>query len=233
MAHDYGQPRPQNAKRPKTNSNTLSSFGCFEFLPGGYSESYVRAFQDKIKISELFEQNRLTQKIVDGRRRRNGNTDSIKSDDLRKSNQTPSYRPQAVPMFTDAAGAQVRSAPQDGPEFVQSRGSADAQFKEVAAGYFGDELLQNTSSGAPMFKPIIPPNSAKLFEHHTYQRDRYMDNYYNRLEKQNKVEIDKTEQVFLEKLVLKDRLLQKQLSLYENYGKKQFNPPSYYTAAQY
>ena len=93
MAYDYGQPRLQNAKRPKTNSNTLSSFGCFEFLPGGYSESYVRAFQDKIKISELFEQNRLTQKIVDGRRRRNGNTDSIKSDDLRKSNQTPSYRP--------------------------------------------------------------------------------------------------------------------------------------------
>ena len=34
-----------------------------------------------------------------------------------------------------------------------------------------------------------------------------MDNYYNRLEKQSKVEIDRTEQVFLEKLVLKDRIL--------------------------
>lgn len=94
-AQDYGvgqsqfNARPQQ-RRPKTN-NTLSSFGCFEFLPGGYSESYVRAFNDKIKISELFEQNRLTQKIVDGRKRKNFASESIKSDEFRKSNQTPSY----------------------------------------------------------------------------------------------------------------------------------------------
>jgi hypothetical protein len=59
-----------------------------------------------------------------------------------------------------------------------------------------------------------------------------MDNYYNRLDKEAK-SIDRTEQQFLEKLVIKDRILQKQLSLYENYGKKQFNPPHYYQAAQY
>ena len=59
-----------------------------------------------------------------------------------------------------------------------------------------------------------------------------MDNYYNRLDKHAK-SIDRTEQMFLEKLVIKDRILQKQLSLYENYGKKQFNPPSYYQTAQY
>jgi hypothetical protein len=46
-----------------------------------------------------------------------------------------------------------------------------------------------------------------------------MDNYYNRLDKHAK-SIDRTEQMFLEKLVIKDRILQKQLSLYENYGKK-------------
>ena len=96
-AQDYGagpsqfNARPQLRGRPKTN-NTLSSFGAFEFLPGGYSESYVRAFNDKIKISELFEQNRLTQKIVDGRKRKNFASESIKSDgEFRKSNQTPSY----------------------------------------------------------------------------------------------------------------------------------------------
>ena len=50
----------QSQRRPKTNSNTLSSFGNFEFLNGGYTENYVRAFNDKIKISELFEKNRLT-----------------------------------------------------------------------------------------------------------------------------------------------------------------------------
>ena len=57
-------------RRPKTrdqNSNTLSSYGQFEFLNDGYSENYIKAFNDKIKISELFEQNRLTQKIVDAK----------------------------------------------------------------------------------------------------------------------------------------------------------------------
>lgn len=49
-------------------------------------------------------------------------------------------------------------------------------------------------SGTPgqYMKPIIPPNSAKLFEHHTVQRDRYMDNYYNRLDKHAQ-SIDRTE----------------------------------------
>ena len=98
-----------------------------------------------------------------------------------------------------------------------------------------DLLIQGeeqAATPAQYVKPIIPPNSAKLFEHHTYQRDRYMDNYYNRLDKHAQ-SIDRTEQMFLEKLVIKDRILQKQLSLYENYGKKQFNPPPYYQAAQY
>jgi len=88
----------------------------------------------------------------------------------------------------------------------------------------------NDGSPAKLYKPIIPPNSAKLFEHHTQARDRYMDNYYNRLDKQAK-SIDRNEQQFLEKLVIKDRILQKQLSLYENYGKRQFNPPQYYQTA--
>ncbi len=59
-----------------------------------------------------------------------------------------------------------------------------------------------------------------------------MKNYYNRLDKHAK-SIDRTEVQFLEKLVIKDRQLQKQLSLYENYGKKQFNPPPFYHVAQY
>lgn len=93
--------RPQQRGRPKTN-HTLSSFGCFEFLPGGYSESYVRAFNDKIKISELFEQNRLTQKIVDGRKRKNFASDSIKSEEFRKgSNQTPNYMMKPNTYFFD------------------------------------------------------------------------------------------------------------------------------------
>lgn len=40
----------------------MSSFGNFEFLSGGYTESYVKAFNDKIKISEFFERNRQSQK---------------------------------------------------------------------------------------------------------------------------------------------------------------------------
>jgi hypothetical protein len=51
----------------------------------------------------------------------------------------------------------------------------------------------NDGSPAKLYKPIIPPNSAKLFEHHTQARDRYMDNYYNRLDKQAK-SIDRNEQ---------------------------------------
>ena len=51
-------PQRVSNRRPKTNSHTLSSFGNFEFLSGGYTESYVKAFNDKIKISEFFERNR-------------------------------------------------------------------------------------------------------------------------------------------------------------------------------
>lgn len=98
---------------------------------------------------------------------------------------------------------------------------------DLMSGLYVEDMGQNK-----VYKPIIPPNSAKLFAHHTQARDRYMDNYYNRLDKEAK-SIDRTEQQFLEKLVIKDRILQKQLSLYENYGKKQFNPPHYYQAAQY
>lgn len=80
--------RPMH-RRPKTNSNTLSSFGNFEFLSGGYTENYVKAFNDKIKISELFERNRLTQKVHDvPPRRRNYNSERHQA---RKPNHTPSF----------------------------------------------------------------------------------------------------------------------------------------------
>lgn len=105
--------------------------------------------------------------------------------------------------------------------FLNNRVSADGTTPtEAVPVLFPDELQSNAAGAAGKFlKPVIPPNSAKLFEHHTFQRDRYMDNYYNRLDKHAK-SIDRTEQAFLEKLVIKDRILQKQLSLYENYGKK-------------
>ena len=84
-------------RRPKTNSNTLSSFGNFEFLNGGYTENYVKAFNDKIKISELFERNRLTQKVSDGPRRRNYNSDRHEG----RQNPTPSYLINANNYFND------------------------------------------------------------------------------------------------------------------------------------
>ena len=63
---------------------------------------------------------------------------------------------------------------------------------DLLSGWLVEEQSASAGTNAKIFKPIIPPNSAKLFEHHTQARDRYMDNYYNRLDKQAK-SIDRTE----------------------------------------
>lgn len=137
---------------------------------------------------------------MDGRKRKNVNSDP---DQYRKSNHTPSYVIQPNAFFSDASATQARSPAQDGLVFLNNRIAAE-NSQDVAPAVYADE--PNAVAPSKLFKPIIPPNSAKLFEHHTYQRDRYMDNYYNRLDKHAK-SIDRTEQMFLEKLVIKDRIL--------------------------
>lgn len=135
----------------------------------------------------MFEQNRLTQKIVDGRRRKNVNS----GDQYRQNNHTPSYMIQPNAFFSDTSASHMRSPPQDGLVFLSNRVSADNSH-DVTPGMPAEESNQTSATQARLLKPIIPPNSAKLFEHHTYQRDRYMDNYYNRLDKHAK-SIDRTE----------------------------------------
>lgn len=105
--------------------------------------------------------------------------------------------------FSEVSATQARSPAQEGQQQTNPRVSAD-NCNEVTPALFAEE--PSPIAPGKLFKPIIPPNSAKLFEHHTYQRDRYMDNYYNRLDKHAK-SIDRTEQMFLEKLVIKDRIL--------------------------
>ena len=111
------------------------------------------------------------------------------TDQYRKTNHTPSYVLQPNAFFSDPSASQARSPAHEGQAFLNNRASADT-CNEVTPALFGEDA--NMIAPGKLFKPIIPPNSAKLFEHHTYQRDRYMDNYYNRLDKHAK-SIDRTE----------------------------------------
>lgn len=78
---------------------------------------------------------------MDGRKRKNPNSESIKSDEFRNANQTPSYVLQPNAFFSDPSAAPVRSAPPDGPVFLSNRVSADGTAPaEPAPVLFGDDL---------------------------------------------------------------------------------------------
>lgn len=51
-----------------------------------------------------------------------------------------------------------------------------------------------------------------------FERKKYIENYYNKL--QQMCYIDKNEQQLVEKLLHHDRVVQKQISIYQNYGKR-------------
>lgn len=97
----------------------------------------MKAFNDKIKISELFERNRLTQKVNEGNRRRNYNSDRYQP---RKPNQTPNYVLQANAYFGSEAGVTppVQSAPQDGSNLFNYRFSADNNI-DMLSGFFVED----------------------------------------------------------------------------------------------
>ena len=97
----------------------------------------------------------------------------------------------------------------------------DSTNQVLSKGMKAEEVVLSGKSGEA--QQILPPNSTKLFEQHTQARDRFMNTYYNLLDKQAS-SIDRNQKYYLEKLVTKDRNLSKQLSLYENYGKRRFHP---------
>ena len=68
--------------------------------------------------------------------------------------------------------------------------------------------IQNEMAGTPdaasLDHYVMLENSAKQFDMHTSQRQKYLNNYYTRLQSYSD-NIHKNEQQFIEKLLIKDR----------------------------
>ena len=98
-----------------------------------------------------------------------------------------------------------------------------------------NSLLYQTASDTPFAESQsnefekVADTGAQLplkYEDQSSVRDKYFDSYISNLQNQNAKQIDKSEQLFIEKLLAQDRLIQKQMSLVNNYGRKQFRNTS-------
>ena len=67
-----------------------------------------------------------------------------------------------------------------------------------------NEAMAGTPDAASLDHYVMLENSAKQFDMHTSQRQKYLNNYYTRLQSYSD-NIHKNEQQFIEKLLIKDR----------------------------